>query len=78
MMRVSKLSNQNYLRERPNISVSTQIVKEFYGSTIVLLYLKIINFVNKSLMKHICLNSLFILVAPKCIKIFDKIFGGLE
>jgi hypothetical protein len=40
--------------------------------------IKIINFVNKSLMKHICLNSLFILVAPKCIKIFDSIFGGPE
>jgi hypothetical protein len=71
MMRVSKSSNQNYLRERPNINVSTQIVKEFYGSTIVLLYLKIINFVNKSLMEYIYLNSLSILVAPKCIKIFD-------
>jgi hypothetical protein len=78
MMKVSKLSNQNYLREKPNISVSTQIIKEFYGSTIVLLYLKIINFTNKSLMKHIYLNSLFILVAPKCIKIFDEIFGGPE
>jgi hypothetical protein len=37
-----------------------------------------INFVNKSLMKHIYLNSLFILVVPKCIKIFGKIFGGPE
>jgi hypothetical protein len=34
-----KLSNRNYLREKQNISVSTQIIKEFYGSTIVLLYL---------------------------------------
>jgi hypothetical protein len=48
--KVSKLSNQNHLREKPNISVSTQITKEFYGSTIVLLYLKITNFANKSLM----------------------------
>jgi hypothetical protein len=56
MMKVSKLSNQNYLREKINISVSTQIIKE--------------------LMKHIYLNSLFILVVPKCIKIFDKISGG--
>jgi hypothetical protein len=78
MMKVSKLSNPKYLREKLNISVSTQIIKKFYGSTIVLLYLKINKFVNKSLMKHICLNSLFILVAPKCNKIFDKIFGGPE
>jgi hypothetical protein len=78
MLKVLKLSNQNYLREKPNISVSTQIIKEFYGSTIVLLYPKIINFVNKSLMKHIYLNSLFILVVPKCTKIFDKDFGGPE
>jgi hypothetical protein len=78
MMKVSKLSNPNYLREKLNISVSTQIIKEFYGSTIVLLYLKIINFTSKSLMKDIYLNSLFILVAPKCIKIFDSIFGGPE
>jgi hypothetical protein len=78
MMKVSKLSNLSYLREKPNISVFTPIIKEFYGSTIVLLYLKTINFANKSLMKHIYLNSLFILVAPKCIKIFDKIFGGPE
>jgi hypothetical protein len=78
MIKVSKLSNQNYLREKPNISVSTQIIKEFYGSTIVLLYLRIISFASKSLMRHIYLNSLFILVVPKCIKIFDRIFGGPE
>jgi hypothetical protein len=53
-------------------------IKEFYGSTIILLYPRIINFVNKSLMKHIYINSLFIQVVPKCIKIFDKIYGGLE
>jgi hypothetical protein len=47
-----------------NISVSTPIIMEFYGSKTVLLCLKIINFVNKSLMKHIYLNSLFLLVVP--------------
>jgi hypothetical protein len=78
MMKVSKLSNRNYLREKPSIDASTLIIKEFYGSTIILLYLKIINFVNKSLMKHIYPNSLFILVVLKCTKIFDKIFGGPE
>jgi hypothetical protein len=46
------------------------------GSTIVLLNLRIINFVNKSLMKHICPNFLFILVVLKCIKILGKTFGG--
>jgi hypothetical protein len=78
VIRVSKLLKPNYLREKLNISVSTLIIKEFCGSTIVLLYLKIINFVNKSLMKHIYPNSLFILVVPKCIKISDKTFGGPE
>jgi hypothetical protein len=53
MMKVSKSLNKNYLREKQNIGVSTRIIKEFYGSTIVLLYLRIISFVNKSLMKHI-------------------------
>jgi hypothetical protein len=78
MMRVSKSSNQSYLWEKPNISVFTPIIKESYGSTIALLYLKIIHCVDKSLMKPIYLNSLFILVAPKCIKIYDNIFGGPE
>jgi hypothetical protein len=78
MMRVSKLSNQSYLWEKPNISVFTLIIKESYGSTIVLLYLKTIHCVDKSLMKPIYPNSLFILVAPKCIKIYDRIFGGPE
>jgi hypothetical protein len=76
MMKVSKLSNRSYLKEKPNIDVSTLIIKEFYGSTIVLLYLRIINFVNKSLMKHIYPSFLFILVVLKCIKILDKTFGG--
>jgi hypothetical protein len=76
MMKVSKLSNINYLREKRNIGVSTRIIKEFYGSTIVLLYLRIISFVNKSLMKHICPNFLFILVVLKCTKTLDEIFGG--
>jgi hypothetical protein len=76
MMKVSKLSNRNYLKEKQNIDVSTQIIKEFYGSTILLLYLRIINFVNKSLMKHICPNFLFILVILKCIKILGETFGG--
>jgi hypothetical protein len=76
MMKVSKLSNRNYLREKRNIGVSTRIIKEFYGSTIVLLYLRIISFVNKSLMKHICPSSLFILVVLKCTKILGKTFGG--
>jgi hypothetical protein len=31
---------------------------------------------NKSLMKHICPNFLFILVVLKCIKILGKTFGG--
>jgi hypothetical protein len=76
MMKVSKLSSRNYLRKKQNIDVSTLIIKEFYGSTIVLLYLRIINFVNKSLMKHICPSFLFILVVLKCIKTLDEIFGG--
>jgi hypothetical protein len=78
MMKVSKLSSRNYLRERRNISVSTLIIKEFYGSTIVLLCLKIINFVNKSLIKHIYLSFLFILVVPKCIKTLGETFDGPE
>jgi hypothetical protein len=49
-----------------------------YDSTIELLYLKIISFASKSLMRHIYPSALFILVVPKCIKIFDKIFGGPE
>jgi hypothetical protein len=77
-MRVSKLSNPSYLREKLNISVFTPIIKEFYGLTIVLLYLKIISFASKSLMRHIYPSSLFILVVPKCIKIYDRIFGGPE
>jgi hypothetical protein len=76
MMKVSKLSNRSYLREKQNIGVSTWIIKEFYGATTVLLYLRIINFVNKSLMKHICPSFLFILVVLKCIKTLDKTFGG--
>jgi hypothetical protein len=78
MMKVSKLSNRNYLREKQSIGVSARIIKEFYGSTIVLLYLGIISFVNKSLMKHIYLSFLFILVALKCIKTLGETFGGLE
>jgi hypothetical protein len=76
MMKVSKLSNTNYLREKQSISVSTWIIKEFYGSTIVLLYLRIISFVNKSLMKHICPNFLFPPVVLKCTKTLNKTFGG--
>jgi hypothetical protein len=76
MMKVSKLSNRNYLREKQNIGVSTWIIKEFYGSTIVLLYLRIINYVNKSLMKHICPSSLFIPVVLKCTKTLGETFGG--
>jgi hypothetical protein len=75
-MKVSKLSNRSYLREKQNIDVSTLIIKEFYGSTIVLLYLRIINFINKSLMKHIYPSFLFILVVLNCIKTLDEIFGG--
>jgi hypothetical protein len=78
MMRVSKSSNQSYLWEKPNINIFTPIIKESYGSTTALLYLKIIHYVDKSLMKPIYPNSLFILVAPKCIKIYDNIFGGPE
>jgi ribonuclease HI len=76
MMKVSILSNRNYLRERQNIGASILIIKEFYGSTIVLLYLRIISFVNKSLMKHICPSFLFILVVLKCIKTLGETFGG--
>jgi hypothetical protein len=76
MMKVSKLSSKNYLRKKQNIDVSTLIIKEFYGSTIVLLYLRIINFANKSLIKHIYPSFLFILVVLKCIKTLDEIFGG--
>jgi hypothetical protein len=77
-IRVSKLSNQSYLREKLNIGVFTLTIKEHYGSTIELLYLKTISFTSKSLMRHIYPSSLFILVVPKCIKIFDRIFGGPE
>jgi hypothetical protein len=76
MMKASKLSSRKYLRERRNIDISTLIIKEFYGSTIVLLYLSTISFANKSLMKHIYPSFLFILVVLKCIKIFGKTFGG--
>jgi hypothetical protein len=76
MMKASKLSNRNYLKEKQNIDVSTLIIKEFYGSTIVLLYLRIISFVNKSLMKHIYPSFPFILVVLKCIMTLDEIFGG--
>jgi hypothetical protein len=76
MMKVSKLSNGNYLREKQNIGVSTRIIKESYGSTIILLYLRIINFVNKSLMKHICPSFPFIPVVLKCTKTLGKTFGG--
>jgi hypothetical protein len=75
-MRVSELSNRNYLKEKLNTSVSILILKESCGSTNALLYQKIINFESKSLMKLIYPNSLFIPVAPKCIKIYDNIFGG--
>jgi hypothetical protein len=78
MMKVSKLSNRNYLKEKQNIDASTLIIKEFYGSTIVLLYLRIINTINKSLMKHICPSFLFIMVVLKCIKTLGKTFGGPE
>jgi hypothetical protein len=78
MMRVSKSSNRSYLWEKPNINAFTLISKESYGSTIALLYLKIIPFANKSLMRHIYPSSLFILVAPRCIKIYGNIFGGPE
>jgi hypothetical protein len=78
MMKVSKLSNRSYLREKQNIGVSTWIIKEFYGSTIVLLYLRIISFVSKSLMKHIYPSFLFILVVQKCTKTLGKTFGGPE
>jgi hypothetical protein len=71
-----KLSNRNYLREKQNIGVSTLIIKEFYGSTIVLLYLRTVNYVNKSLMKHICPSFPFILVVLKCIKTLGETFGG--
>jgi hypothetical protein len=76
MMRVSKLSNRNYLREKQNIGVSILIIKEFYSSTIVFLYLRTINYVKKSLMKHICPSFLFILVVLKCIKTLGETFGG--
>jgi hypothetical protein len=59
-----------------NIGVSTWIIKEFYGSTTVLLYQRIISFVNRSLMKHICLSFLFILEVLKCTKTLGKTFGG--
>jgi hypothetical protein len=76
MMKVSKLSNRNYLREKQNIGVSTLIIKEFYDSTIILLYLRTVNYVNKSLMKHICPSFLFILIVLKCIKTLGETFGG--
>jgi hypothetical protein len=78
MMKASKLSNKNYPREKSNIDASTLIIKEFYGSTTILLCLRIISFANKSLMKHIYPSFLFILVVLKCTKTFDKTFGGPE
>ena len=36
------------------------------------------NYRNKSWMKHISLNFPFIRAAPKCTKISDKFFGGVE
>jgi hypothetical protein len=75
-MKVSKLSNRNYLNEMQNIDVSTLIIKGYYGSTIVLLYLRIISFVNKTLMKHIYPSFLFILVVLKCTKTLGETFGG--
>jgi hypothetical protein len=77
MKKASKLS-RSYLREKQNISVSILIIKEFYSSTIVLLYLRIISFVNKSLMKHIYPSFLFILVVLKCTKTLGETFGGPE
>jgi hypothetical protein len=76
MIKVSKLSNRNYLREKQTIGVSTLIINEFYGSTVVLLYLRTINYVNKSLMKHIYPNFPFILVVLKCIKTLGETFDG--
>jgi hypothetical protein len=76
MMKASKLSSRNYLRERQNIDISTLIIKELYGSTMLLLYLRTISFAIKSLMKHIYPSFLFILVVLKCIKIFGETFGG--
>jgi hypothetical protein len=64
------------IKEMQNIDVSTLIIKGFYGSTIVWLYLRIISFVNKSLTKHIYLSFLFILVVLKYIKTLGKTFGG--
>jgi hypothetical protein len=58
------------------MGVSTRIIKEFYGSTIVLLYLRINNYVNKSLMKHICSSFLFIPIVLKCTKTLGETFGG--
>jgi hypothetical protein len=78
MMRVSELSNYNYLKEKLNTDVFVLILKESCGSTNALLCQKIINFENKSLMKPIYPNSLFIPVAPRCIKIYDNIFDGPE
>jgi hypothetical protein len=71
-----KIMKQKLSGEKQNIGVSTRTIKEFYGSTIVLLYLRIISFVNKSLMRHICPSFLFILVVLKCTKILGEIFGG--
>jgi hypothetical protein len=76
MMKVSKLSNRNYLKEMQNIDVSTLIIKGFYGSTIVWSYLRIISFVNKFLTKHIYPSFLFTLVVLKCIKTLGETFGG--
>jgi hypothetical protein len=76
MMKVSKLSNRNYLREMKNIDVSTLILKEFFDSTIVFSYLRIISFINKSLTKNICPSFLFNLAVLKCIKTLSETFGG--
>jgi hypothetical protein len=42
------------------------------------MYLKIISFVSKSLMKHIYPSFLFTLVVQKCTKTLGKTFGGPE
>jgi len=52
--------------------------REFYGSTIALWFPKTINLEDKFLMKYTSPNFLFIPVAPRCTRIFDRIIGGPE
>ena len=52
--------------------------QEFCGLNLVLLYPRITNLEDKSLMRHIYQSFLFIPVVPRCTRILNRISGGLE